>query len=425
MSRPSRPTRASSWTAWTSPPSTRSRVCRRRSPLTRPIRCVQLAIHGRHDDRTQRPPQAVVRARRSVVRPRHGAQAVRHDTPETIFAAAVRTAAQCRTRRAAPGASRSRSSCRLDTSARARWTSGCRSAAITRVQAAARGTRCRSPRTQMALAPANKASGEKVHGGQTEHRTSRGPVRMVKVLDVVADRFRLGQVDTDRVRCWRRSRWRSSAAAGRISVYALGEGAESPEAADLEILDRACTARTATCATPTRFASAFSFNSAVGACETCRGFGRVIGVDYGLVIPNEKLTLRAGAIKPMQTPAWQECQDDLMRHAEDRRHPARHAMEQAHARAPPALGHQRLAELERQMEPALVRRQDVSSNTWRPRPTRCTSGCCCRSTAVTRPCRHSCGGARLKTESLLWRIGGKSRRRRSDGSGAALPAPRC
>jgi hypothetical protein len=60
----------------------------------------------------------------------------------------------------------------------------------------------------------------------------------------------------------------------------------------------------------------FSFNSAVGACETCRGFGRVIGVDYGLVIPNDKLTLRAGAIKPMQTPAWKECQDDLMRHAE-------------------------------------------------------------------------------------------------------------
>ena len=60
----------------------------------------------------------------------------------------------------------------------------------------------------------------------------------------------------------------------------------------------------------------FSFNSAVGACETCRGFGRVIGVDYGLVIPNDKLTLRAGAVKPMQTPAWKEAQDDLMRHAE-------------------------------------------------------------------------------------------------------------
>ena len=51
--------------------------------------------------------------------------------------------------------------------------------------------------------------------------------------------------------------------------------------------------------------SMFSFNSPVGACETCRGFGRVIGVDYGLVIPNDKLTLRAGAIKTIQTPAWQ------------------------------------------------------------------------------------------------------------------------
>ncbi len=60
----------------------------------------------------------------------------------------------------------------------------------------------------------------------------------------------------------------------------------------------------------------FSFNSAVGACDTCRGFGRVIGVDYGLVIPNDKLTLRAGAIKTIQTPAWKEAQDDLMRHAE-------------------------------------------------------------------------------------------------------------
>ena len=31
--------------------------------------------------------------------------------------------------------------------------------------------------------------------------------------------------------------------------------------------------------------SLFSFNSPLGACETCRGFGRVIGIDYGLVDP--------------------------------------------------------------------------------------------------------------------------------------------
>jgi excinuclease UvrABC ATPase subunit len=33
---------------------------------------------------------------------------------------------------------------------------------------------------------------------------------------------------------------------------------------------------------PEPMPSMFSFNSAVGACETCRGFGRVIGVDLGL-----------------------------------------------------------------------------------------------------------------------------------------------
>jgi len=62
----------------------------------------------------------------------------------------------------------------------------------------------------------------------------------------------------------------------------------------------------------------FSFNSPIGACETCRGFGRVIGVDYGLVIPDESKTLRAGAIRPWQTPSFKECQGDLAKYAKKR-----------------------------------------------------------------------------------------------------------
>ncbi len=42
----------------------------------------------------------------------------------------------------------------------------------------------------------------------------------------------------------------------------------------------------------------FSFNSPVGACKTCRGFGRTIEVDLGLVIPNPSLSIEEGAIKP-------------------------------------------------------------------------------------------------------------------------------
>ena len=64
--------------------------------------------------------------------------------------------------------------------------------------------------------------------------------------------------------------------------------------------------------------SLFSFNSPLGACEACRGFGRVIGVDWGLVVPDESRTLRGGAVKPWQTQSYKECQDDLVRFARKR-----------------------------------------------------------------------------------------------------------
>ena len=31
----------------------------------------------------------------------------------------------------------------------------------------------------------------------------------------------------------------------------------------------------------------FSFNSPIGACETCRGFGRTMGIDWDLVVPDD------------------------------------------------------------------------------------------------------------------------------------------
>lgn len=40
----------------------------------------------------------------------------------------------------------------------------------------------------------------------------------------------------------------------------------------------------------------FSFNSATGACPRCQGFGRVIGIDENLVIPNPSLSVYDGAV---------------------------------------------------------------------------------------------------------------------------------
>jgi excinuclease ABC subunit A len=67
--------------------------------------------------------------------------------------------------------------------------------------------------------------------------------------------------------------------------------------------------------------SLFSFNSPIGACETCRGFGRIIGVDYALVVPDENRTLAEGAVRPWQTQSYSECQDDLLRFARKRNIP--------------------------------------------------------------------------------------------------------
>ena len=57
----------------------------------------------------------------------------------------------------------------------------------------------------------------------------------------------------------------------------------------------------------------FSFNHPVGACPACRGFGRIISIDYGVVMPDRSKTLAEGLVKPWQTGLGAECQDDLMR----------------------------------------------------------------------------------------------------------------
>lgn len=53
----------------------------------------------------------------------------------------------------------------------------------------------------------------------------------------------------------------------------------------------------------------FSFNSPIGACAQCRGFGRVIDVDPDLVVPDKERSIRQGAIRPWGTRGRQEFAD--------------------------------------------------------------------------------------------------------------------
>ncbi|MEO5959984.1 MAG: excinuclease ABC subunit A, partial [Opitutaceae bacterium] len=55
----------------------------------------------------------------------------------------------------------------------------------------------------------------------------------------------------------------------------------------------------------------FSFNSPLGACPKCRGFGRVIDIDYRLALPDQSLSIDDGALKCWEGDVYKESLDDL------------------------------------------------------------------------------------------------------------------
>ena len=316
------------------------------------------------------------------------ARLVRHDSPETIFAQLQALASDGDPRLVVTFPVE----LPVDTTAEeiAQWLSV---SGYTRVQAE------RDIEVSTHGRDASPVADKKGKGKKGEKSVTGAPVRR-KVLDVVADRFRLG--NTERARVLEAIEVALKRGSGRISVHALGEADAQPRIWKFST-GLHCPDSDLRYADP--IASAFSFNSAVGACDACRGFGRVIGVDYGLVIPNEKLTLRAGAIKPMQTPAWQECQDDLMRHAEDAGIPRDTPWYKLSAEHRDWVingsphwngkwnqhwfGVRRFFEyLETKAYKMHIRVLLSKYRSYTPCP--------------------SCAGARLKTESLLWRIGSQA-----------------
>ncbi len=57
----------------------------------------------------------------------------------------------------------------------------------------------------------------------------------------------------------------------------------------------------------------FSFNHPLGACPNCRGFGRIISIDYQRALPDRTKTIAGGVVKPWQVGHGLESQKDLMR----------------------------------------------------------------------------------------------------------------
>ncbi len=56
----------------------------------------------------------------------------------------------------------------------------------------------------------------------------------------------------------------------------------------------------------------FSFNNPFGACPECQGFGKAMGIDMELVVPNKSKSLRDDAIQPFSTPKFRNNHRSLL-----------------------------------------------------------------------------------------------------------------
>ena len=100
-------------------------------------------------------------------------------------------------------------------------------------------------------------------------------------LTVIQDRLRIGSADSARLNEAVEAALRGGR--GKLLVHALDEAGE---VASTWRYSSALHCAECDISYQDPLPSHFSFNSALGACETCKGFGRVIGVDYDLVIPD-------------------------------------------------------------------------------------------------------------------------------------------
>ena len=231
------------------------------------------------------------------------------------------------------------------------------------------------------------------------------------LLEVMQDRFRMSS--TERARVIEALEAALRVGQGRVNIYPLADGESTtrePRAASHAPWRYSTDLHCADCdihySDPTP--SLFSFNSPVGACETCRGFGRVIGVDYGLVIPDESKTLRDGAIRPWLSESYRGWNDDLVEYAKKRGVPIDTPWRELDAR-------------HRQWvvdgDPGWVSWRKSWPGSWygisrffkwleRKAYKMHVRVLLSRYRAYT-PC-EACGGARLKPDALLWRLGSEA-----------------
>jgi excinuclease ABC subunit A len=157
-----------------------------------------------------------------------------------------------------------------------------------------------------------------------------------KAFDVIIDRLKTGDTSTQRVRDSLETAFASGD--GRCVLYVE---AAAPNSIDVAANDEVAAALGGHAATvdgaawrrigyvnklacsqcdltyPEPEPRLFSFNSPLGACPECEGFGNVIDIDMELVVPDAQKSLREGTVAPWNSPAYEHELKELLALAKD------------------------------------------------------------------------------------------------------------
>ncbi len=133
-----------------------------------------------------------------------------------------------------------------------------------------------------------------------------------QTVALIVDRLKIGTgklAPTDRTRLAEALRLSMELGSGVAEVFAETAPKQFSPCGDYTTQTRCSKCKKIT---PPKTAVAFSFNSPLGACETCKGFGNTLEVDPDLVIPNAGLTIAQGAVDPFIKPSLKQWQKKLL-----------------------------------------------------------------------------------------------------------------
>ena len=158
-----------------------------------------------------------------------------------------------------------------------------------------------------------KGFGRLVAGGRAVSFDDVDPQSLdgARMLTVVADRIRIGPDVLPRLTEAIETAYHEGNGTA-LAIEVNGDGAGAPAAHRFSERFE-CKPCGITYETPQP--TLFSFNSPVGACPACHGFGNVIELDMGLVVPNPAKSIQQGAIDPWNRPHYRSYLVELKRSA--------------------------------------------------------------------------------------------------------------